>query len=106
MERAIADTQRGGAANWGFVVAGLADMKKSPEVVSAPMTTALCLYSLLFMRFAWVVQPRNYLLMACHATNETVQLAQLGRKVQWEMNKPQGLQVAIETDGASDKSKE
>jgi hypothetical protein len=34
---------------------------------------------MLFMRFAWQVQPRNYLLLACHACNEAVQLTQLGR---------------------------
>ncbi|KAF5810378.1 putative mitochondrial pyruvate carrier [Helianthus annuus] len=28
------------------------------------------------MRFAWMVQPRNYLLLACHASNETVQMYQ------------------------------
>jgi hypothetical protein len=32
-------------------------------------------HSGLFMRFAWMVQPRNYLLLACHAANETVQVA-------------------------------
>jgi len=36
-------------------------------------------FSGLFMRFAWRVQPRNYLLFACHASNETVQLYQLQR---------------------------
>jgi hypothetical protein len=35
---------------------------------------ALCVYSCLFMRFAWMVQPRNYLLFACHASNECVQV--------------------------------
>ncbi|KAJ0726652.1 putative mitochondrial pyruvate carrier [Helianthus annuus] len=40
---------------------------------------AMCVYSDLFMRFAWMVQPRNYLLLACHASNETVQLYQLSR---------------------------
>ena len=40
---------------------------------------AMCIYSALFMRFAWMVQPRNYLLLACHASNETVQLYQLSR---------------------------
>lgn len=34
----------------------------------------LCVYSALFMRFAWVVQPRNMLLFACHASNECVQV--------------------------------
>ncbi|CAK0782664.1 pyruvate transporter mpc1 [Coccomyxa viridis] len=37
----------------------------------------MCVYSLLFMRFAWEINPRNYLLLACHAANETVQLNQL-----------------------------
>jgi hypothetical protein len=40
---------------------------------------AMCVYSGLFMRFAWMVQPRNYLLLACHASNESVQLYQLSR---------------------------
>lgn len=40
---------------------------------------AMCVYSVLFMRFAWMIKPRNYLLLACHAANETVQLNQLRR---------------------------
>lgn len=70
-------------------------MRKSPEIISTPMTTgifflkfynivALCIYSALFMRFAWMVQPRNYLLLACHISNETVQLIQLSRKLNYE----------------------
>lgn len=31
------------------------------------------------MRFAWAVQPRNYLLFACHATNATAQTVQSAR---------------------------
>ncbi|XP_010241887.1 PREDICTED: mitochondrial pyruvate carrier 1-like [Nelumbo nucifera] len=69
----------GPVANWGFVVAGLVDMQKPPEMISGNMTAAMCVYSGLFMRFAWMVQPRNYLLLACHASNETVQLYQLSR---------------------------
>ncbi|OMO84025.1 hypothetical protein CCACVL1_11040 [Corchorus capsularis] len=72
----------GPVANWGFVIAGLVDMKKPPEMISGNMTSAMCVYSALFMRFAWMVQPRNYLLLACHASNETVQLYQLSRWAQ------------------------
>jgi hypothetical protein len=43
----------------------------------------MCVYSCHFMRFAWMVQPRNYLLLACHASNETVQLYQLSRWYAW-----------------------
>ena len=69
----------GPVANWGLPLAAMADMKKSPEFISGKMTLALTFYSLLFMRFAWMVQPRNYLLFACHATNETCQLIQGSR---------------------------
>ncbi len=44
------------------------------------MTAAMCVYSMLFMRFAWAIQPRNYLLFACHASNEVVQLNQMRRR--------------------------
>jgi len=69
----------GPIANFSFVVAGLADTQKPPDMISGNMTGVMCIYSALFMRFAWVVQPRNYLLMACHVSNETVQLYQLSR---------------------------
>lgn len=45
--------------------------------------TALCLYSIAFMRFAWKVQPRNMLLFACHATNEVAQVVQLSRFINY-----------------------
>lgn len=51
-------------------------MRKEPKFISGKMTLALCAYSLVFMRFALVVQPRNMLLFACHATNEVCQLIQ------------------------------
>ncbi|XP_033741443.1 mitochondrial pyruvate carrier 1-like [Pecten maximus] len=69
----------GPVANWGLPIAAMMDLKKDPTMISGKMTTALCIYSMLFMRFAWKVQPRNMLLFACHATNETTQLVQLMR---------------------------
>uniref|UniRef100_A0A7S3UBV8 Mitochondrial pyruvate carrier n=1 Tax=Picocystis salinarum TaxID=88271 RepID=A0A7S3UBV8_9CHLO len=78
----------GPVANWGFVLAGLADTKKPAEMISPNMTAAMCVYSMLFMRFAWMVQPRNYLLFACHMSNESVQLYQMSRWVQWHQGQP------------------
>ena len=43
---------------------------------SASLSTALVLYSCVFMRFAWKVQPRNMLLFACHLTNASAQSIQ------------------------------
>ncbi|KAF8979345.1 pyruvate transporter mpc1 [Entomortierella lignicola] len=70
-------------ANWGLPLAAMADIKKDPEMISGNMTGALTIYSILFMRFAWMVQPRNHLLFACHATNETCQLIQGYRYIQY-----------------------
>jgi len=42
-------------------------------MISGPMTGALVVYSGLFMRFAWRVQPRNHILLACHTANANVQ---------------------------------
>lgn len=37
----------------------------------------------MFMRFAWVVKPRNMLLFACHFTNEGAQLIQMTRFINY-----------------------
>ncbi|EER11748.1 hypothetical protein Pmar_PMAR004978, partial [Perkinsus marinus ATCC 50983] len=72
-------------ANWGIVAAGVLDMTtQGPDMISIPMTGTLCVYSLLFMRFAYMVQPRNYLLLSCHIFNEGVQLIQLGRALKYQ----------------------
>ncbi|KEI41409.1 uncharacterized protein L969DRAFT_92639 [Mixia osmundae IAM 14324] len=63
----------------GLPLAALADLKKEPEMISGTMTPTLAAYSMVFMRFAWQVQPRNYLLFACHATNAAAQSVQTGR---------------------------
>ncbi|KAL1738255.1 hypothetical protein HDZ31DRAFT_70205 [Schizophyllum fasciatum] len=73
----------GPVANWGLPLAALADLRKDEEVISGTMTTALMTYSMVFMRFAWRVQPRNYLLFACHATNATAQSIQEVRFVKY-----------------------
>ena len=48
----------------------------------------MCVYSLLFMRFALAIQPRNLLLFACHFCNEGVQLNQLRRWYTWHASQP------------------
>ncbi|XP_044947268.1 mitochondrial pyruvate carrier 1-like [Hordeum vulgare subsp. vulgare] len=67
----------GPVSNWGLHPRDLGDNKKPPELISGRMTAVMCVYSGLFMRFAWVVRPRNYFLMATRASNESVQLYQL-----------------------------
>lgn len=73
----------GPVANWGIPIAAIADFNKDPKIISGTMTVALCLYSAVFMRFAWKVTPRNLLLLGCHMTNFCAQAGQGGRFVNY-----------------------
>lgn len=76
----------GPIANWGFVLAGIMDSNKPPELISTRMTAVLLFYSCLFMRFALRVQPKNYLLFSCHFSNASCQAYLLQRKLRYEAN--------------------
>ncbi|SCW00476.1 LAFE_0C05028g1_1 [Lachancea fermentati] len=69
----------GPVSNFGIPLAAVYDLKKDPELISGPMTGALILYSAVFMRYAMAVTPKNYLLFGCHIVNETAQLGQAVR---------------------------
>lgn len=63
--------------------------------------TALCLYSAVFMRFAWKVQPRNLLLLACHITNFTAQGIQGSRFINYQLTGDKVKSNAIEPPKAA-----
>uniref|UniRef100_A0A0K0ED98 Mitochondrial pyruvate carrier n=1 Tax=Strongyloides stercoralis TaxID=6248 RepID=A0A0K0ED98_STRER len=69
----------GPLVNYGLPLAAIADLQKSPEFISGNMTVALLVYSSIFSRFAWRVQPRNMLLLSCHLLNLTAQSTQMIR---------------------------
>ncbi|KAI1110844.1 UPF0041-domain-containing protein [Nemania sp. NC0429] len=73
----------GPVSNFGIPVAAVVDAQKSPELISGPMTLALCIYSGTFMRYSLAVTPKNYLLFACHFINEGSQLTQGYRYLNW-----------------------
>ena len=50
------------------------------------MTGVMIGYSSLFIRFAWAVQPRNYLLFACHSFNVAAQINQLRRAIEYKLD--------------------
>ncbi|KAI1622796.1 small nuclear ribonucleoprotein B [Exophiala viscosa] len=66
----------GPASNFGIPLAAVLDTQKDPEIISGPFTAALTVYSATFMRYALAVQPKNYLLFACHFVNFNAQLTQ------------------------------
>lgn len=65
----------GPVANWGIPLAAIKDMWAPPDIISGRVTTAFILYSMVFMRFAYLVGPRSLLLIACHSTNVVAQCA-------------------------------
>jgi len=69
----------GPVSNFGIPLAAVMDIKKDPEIISGKMTAALIGYSAVFMRYSLAVTPKNYLLFACHCINETSQLVQGAR---------------------------
>ncbi len=74
------------AANWGLVLAGILDANKPAEMISERMTATLFVYSCLFLRFAWRVQPRNMLLFSCHASNASCQAYLFMRKMNYNQS--------------------
>lgn len=71
-------------ANWGLAGSGIYDAAlKGPEIINERMSATQVVYSGLFARFAWAVQPRNYILASCHVANVIAQSNQLGR---WGMH--------------------
>ncbi|XP_015511216.1 mitochondrial pyruvate carrier 1 isoform X1 [Neodiprion lecontei] len=64
------------ALNWAIPISSILDMTKDPKYISGNMTVALSFYSLMSMRFALRVNPRNMLLFACHIVNMNAQLVQ------------------------------
>ena len=62
----------GPAANWALVGAAMLDANKPAENISTRMTTTLFFYSCFFMRFAWMVAPRNMFLFSCHFSNASM----------------------------------
>ncbi|XP_048507060.1 mitochondrial pyruvate carrier 1-like [Athalia rosae] len=69
--------------NWAIPISAIIDRKKDPKIISGKMTLALFLYSMVFMRFAVKVKPRNTLLFACHFVNAGAQLTQGYRFIQY-----------------------
>eukprot|EP00927_Polykrikos_kofoidii_P035495 TRINITY_DN3004_c0_g1_i2.p1 TRINITY_DN3004_c0_g1~~TRINITY_DN3004_c0_g1_i2.p1 ORF type:complete len:266 (+),score=36.97 TRINITY_DN3004_c0_g1_i2:86-799(+) len=72
----------GPVANWGLSLSAIYDANTlGPEVINERMSATQVVYSGLFCRFAWMVQPRNYILLGCHAANVSAQSNQLRRWV-------------------------
>ncbi|CAZ81978.1 unnamed protein product [Tuber melanosporum] len=71
----------GPVSNFGIPVAAVLDItRKDPEIISGKMTTALVVYSAVFMRYSMAllidVGGFTLIIAGCHFVNECAQLAQ------------------------------
>ena len=76
----------GAIAGWGMTGAAIYDASfAGPEVISMNMTGVMLVYSSLFARWAWIVNPRNLMLAACHASNVVAQCNQMRRALEHKL---------------------
>lgn len=76
----------GAIAGWGMTGAAIWDATMAgPELISLNMTSVMLVYSSLFARWAWVVNPRNVALCACHISNIIAQSNQMRRAVEHKL---------------------
>ena len=84
----------GAIAGWGMSLAAIKDaMTAGPELISENMTVVMIMYSFLFAWWAWVVDPRNMLLCACHTANVFAQGNQLRRLLAHKISIGKGHEV-------------
>jgi len=77
----------GAVAGWGMTGSAIYDASlKGPEIISLNMTGVMIVYSSLFAKWAWVVNPRNMALCACHVSNVFAQGNQLRRAVEHKLS--------------------
>jgi len=93
----------GPVANWGLAGSGMYDAAlKGPEIINERMSAVQVVYSGLFVRFAWAVQPRNYILASCHTANVLSQSNQLRRWAEYRQQvNPEGASTEIATIGGT-----
>jgi len=85
----------GALAGWGMSGSAIYDsFNQGPEVISLTMTPVLIVYSSLFAWWAWVIVPKNLLLMSCHMANVAAQCNQMRRAVEYKLE--QGKQDEVD----------
>ena len=88
----------GAIAGWGMTGAAIWDASVAgPEIISMNMTSVMLVYSSLFARWAWVVQPRNVALCACHVSNVLAQTNQMRRALEHKIES--GLEEEVKEFG-------
>ncbi|XP_022216019.1 mitochondrial pyruvate carrier 2-like [Drosophila obscura] len=70
---------------WGLVIAGLSDLTRPADTISANGCLALGATNLIWTRYALVIIPKNYSLFAVNLFVSLTQLFQLGRACNYKL---------------------
>ncbi|KAL6762142.1 mitochondrial pyruvate carrier [Haematococcus lacustris] len=73
---------------WGISIANIADMQRPAELISYPQQTAITATGIIWSRYATVITPINYNLMAVNVFMAITGSYQLYRKFMYESSKP------------------
>ena len=85
--------------NYMFVIQGIVERDRPAHKISRNMQMILTFYSCIFMRFALVVKPKNYLLFSCHLVNASLQANLLFRRLSFESErKAAGLSIELNAE--------
>ncbi|KAI9224970.1 mitochondrial pyruvate carrier [Blastocladiella britannica] len=76
------------AAKWALVIAGLSDINRPVEKISATQTTALAATGVIWSRYATQIVPLNYNLMSVNIFVAGTNLYQLYRIAQHRRSQP------------------
>lgn len=72
---------------WGLVIAGIKDLTRPAELLSAEQTVAIGITGFIYSRFSMVIVPKNYTLLSVNVFVAITQSIQLLRilKYKYEM---------------------
>ncbi|XP_065089359.1 mitochondrial pyruvate carrier 2-like [Ochlerotatus camptorhynchus] len=76
---------------WGLVVAGLSDLRRSPDQLSVSQSASLAATGLIWSRYSLVIIPKNYGLFSVNVFVALTQLAQLYRA--WDFSRKNQLSI-------------
>lgn len=71
-------------AKWGLVIAGIGDMMRPADKLSKNQTISLCATGTIWSRYAMVIKPKNYALLAVNSFLAFVAVIQFGRIYMYE----------------------
>lgn len=69
---------------WGLVIAGLGDLRRPPDKISMPQSTALAATGLIWCKYSMDITPKNYILLSVNIFIAATALYQISRFMKYQ----------------------